>query len=104
MPILYQVVLEHVYLSVLLRVVGSAALVVDDRGGAVVLMFGGVGVEDVHGALFLGLRGLGRVLDRLLRLVLWEESGRLLSRTGDSATEMGESGQAFLPPGCFGQR
>lgn len=74
MAALYQVVLEHVYLSVLLRVVGSAALVVDDRGGAVVLVFGGVRVEDVHGALFLGLRGLCRVLDLLLRLVLREES------------------------------
>lgn len=79
MPILYQVVLEHVYLSVLLCVVGGAALVVDDRGGAVVLVFGGVGVEDVHGALFLGLRGLCGVLDLLLGLVLREESERLLS-------------------------
>lgn len=84
-PLLYQVVLEHVYLSVLLRVVGSAGLVVDDRGGTVVLVFGGVRVEDVHGALFLGLRGLCRVLDLLRRLVLQEESVRLLSRTDDSA-------------------
>lgn len=73
-PILYQVVLEHVYLSVLLCVVGSAALVMDDRGGTVVLVFGGVGVEDVHGALFLGLWGLCLVLDLLLRLILREES------------------------------
>lgn len=75
MPRSDQVVLEHVYLSVLLRVVGSAALVVDDRAGAVVLLFGGVRVEDVHGALLLGLRGLGGLLDLLLRLVLQEESG-----------------------------
>lgn len=85
MPILYQVVLEHVYLSVLLCVVGSTALVVDDRGGTVVLVFGGVRVEDVHGALFLGLRGLCGVLDLLLWLVLQEESVRLLSLTEDSA-------------------
>lgn len=44
--LLYQVVLEHVYLSVLLRVVRSVAL--DDRGGAVVLVLGGMRVEDVH--------------------------------------------------------
>lgn len=69
-PVLYQVVLEHVYLSVLLCVVGGAALVVDDGGGAVVLLLGGVGVEDVHGALLLGLGGLCGVLDLLLGLVL----------------------------------
>lgn len=46
----------------------------DDRGGTVVLMFGGLRVEDVHGALFLGLWGLCLVLDLLLRLILWEES------------------------------
>lgn len=85
MPILYQVVLEHVYLGVLLRVVGSAGLVVDDRGGTVVLVFGGVRVEDVHGALLLGLRRLCRLLDLLLRLVLQEESVGQRSRTGGSA-------------------
>lgn len=46
--VLYQVVLEHVYLSALLGVVRGVALVVDDRGWAVVLVFGGVRVEDVH--------------------------------------------------------
>lgn len=46
----------------------------DDRGGTVVLVFGGVRVEDVHGAFFLGLWGLCLVLDLLLRLILREES------------------------------
>lgn len=86
-PILYQVVLEHVYLSVLLCIVGSAALVVDDRGGTVVLVFGGVRVEDVHGALFLGLWGLCLVLDLLLRLILREESVGF--GTGDSTLTLG---------------
>lgn len=90
---LYQVVLKHVYLSVLLRVVRSAALVMDDRGGAVVLVFGGVRVEDVHGALFLGLWGLRWVLDLLLRLILREES------VGVSVTYRGfhrDTGEAFI--------
>lgn len=70
---LYQVVLEHVYLGAFLRVVGSAAVVVDHRGGTGVLVFGGVGVEDVHRALLLGLRRLGGVV-LLLGLVLRRES------------------------------
>lgn len=69
---LYQVVLEHVYLGVFLCVVGGVTMVVGDRGRAVVLMFGGVRVEDVHRALLLGLRGLCRVF-LLLRLILWGE-------------------------------
>lgn len=48
MLILYQVVLERVYLSALLGVVRGVALVLDDRGGTDVLVFGGVRVEDVH--------------------------------------------------------
>lgn len=48
MVILYQVVLEHVYLSVFLCVVRGVALVMGDRGWAVVLVFGGMRVEDVH--------------------------------------------------------
>lgn len=56
-----QVVVEDVYLGVVVGVVG-AAVVVDHRVWPVVLVFGGVRVEDVHGALFLGWRGLGRVL------------------------------------------
>lgn len=72
MLILYQVVLEHVYLSALLGVVRGVALVVDDGGRTVVLVFGGVRVEDVHRALLLRLRGLCRVL-LLLRLILWRE-------------------------------
>lgn len=48
MVILYQVVLEHVYLSIFLCVVRSVGLVVDNRGWTVVLVFGGMRVEDVH--------------------------------------------------------
>lgn len=48
MVILYQVVLEHVYLSVFLCVVRSVGLVVDDGGWTVVLLFGGMRAEDVH--------------------------------------------------------
>lgn len=48
MVILYQVVLQHVYLIVFLCVVRGLAVVVDDRGWAVVLVFGGMRVEDVH--------------------------------------------------------
>lgn len=48
MVILYQVVLVHVYLSILLCVVRGVAVVMDDRGWAVVFVFGGMGVEDVH--------------------------------------------------------
>lgn len=59
---LHQIVLEHVYLNIFLRVVRGVTLVVDDRGRAVVLLFGGVRVEDVHWPLLLGLRGLRRVL------------------------------------------
>lgn len=70
MVILYQVVLEHVYLCVFLCVVGGVGLVVDDGRRAVVLVFGGMRVEDVHRTLFLGLRGLCRFL-LLLRLILW---------------------------------
>lgn len=72
MVILYQVVLVHVYLSVLLCVVRGVAVVVDDRGWAVVLVFGGMRIEDVHRPLFLGLRGLCWIL-LLLRLILWGE-------------------------------
>lgn len=46
---LYQVVLERVYLGVLLSVVrGVVAVVVGDGGRAVVLVFGGMRVEDIH--------------------------------------------------------
>lgn len=48
MVILYQVVLEHVYLSVFLCVVRGVGFVVDDRGWTVVLVFRGMRVEDVH--------------------------------------------------------
>ena len=48
MMILYQVVLEHVYLSVFLCVVRGVALVVDNRGRTVVLVFGRIRVEDVQ--------------------------------------------------------
>lgn len=68
---LHQVVLEHVYLCVFLRVVGGVA--VDDRGRAVVLMLGGVGVQDVHRPLLFRLGGFGLVL-LLLRLILQRES------------------------------
>lgn len=79
MVTLYQVVLEHVYLGIFLRVVGGVA-VVDDRGRAIVLVLGGMRVEDVHRALLLGLRGLCRVL-LLLRLILWGEVVTLNIRT-----------------------
>lgn len=83
MVILYQVVLVHVYLSVLLCVVRGVA--VDDRGWAVVLVFGGMRIEDVHRPLFLGLWGLCWVL-LLLRLILRREfvtfyTCRALTRT-----------------------
>lgn len=48
MVILYQVVLEHVYLSVFLCVVRGVALVMDNRGWTVVLVLGGMRVEDIH--------------------------------------------------------
>lgn len=67
---LHQVVLEHVYLGIFIRVVGRVA--VDDRGRAVVLMLGRMGVEDIHGPFLFGLRGLCLVV-LLLRLVLRAE-------------------------------
>ena len=69
---LYQVVLEHVYLGIFLCLVGGVAMVVDDRGWTIVLVLGGMRVEDIHGALLLGLRGLCWVL-LLLRLILLGE-------------------------------
>lgn len=54
--LLYQVVLQRVYLRALFCVVRSVAMVIGKRGRPDVVMLGRVRVEDVHGAIHLGGR------------------------------------------------